>query len=362
MPMASAFADPFSISWINSLTYWMAGKMMFYYSGELHNKFRKDVLGLPPITEYDIAGIPEICGFSSFIVPKPNDWGANIEITGYWFFEDIKRISDANKVEVPDGNYSPSPLLAKFLESGEAPIYLGFGSMPILDTSAFVKMVTEVLGKVKKRGIICANLSEIESSEPTDSIIIIKSAPHWWLLPKCCAAVHHGGAGTTAAVLSAGIPNIIFPVLGDQPFWAYKMGVIGVGPNPFTPFKKLNAAILEQAIRTTVDNPKVIAIAKEFGEKIRSENGLEVAVQKFNNFTKIIRNVGIQCNWKKDEDALKCETCSKEFSILYWKYHCKSCGSIFCSACLKLSNRVPGYSLNTPVQVCKKCLDAITSA
>jgi UDP:flavonoid glycosyltransferase YjiC (YdhE family) len=34
------------------------------------------------------------------------------------------------------------------------------------------------------------------------------------------ATVHHGGAGTTAASLRAGIPSIVCPFFGDQPFWA----------------------------------------------------------------------------------------------------------------------------------------------
>ena len=40
--------------------------------------------------------------------------------------------------------------------------------------------------------------------------------PHNWLLPQCSAAVIHGGAGTVAAVLQAGIPCIVTPVMAND--------------------------------------------------------------------------------------------------------------------------------------------------
>jgi hypothetical protein len=31
--------------------------------------------------------------------------------------------------------------------------------------------------------------------------------------------IHHGGAGTTAAGLRYGLPTLVCPFFGDQPFW-----------------------------------------------------------------------------------------------------------------------------------------------
>jgi UDP:flavonoid glycosyltransferase YjiC (YdhE family) len=42
--------------------------------------------------------------------------------------------------------------------------------------------------------------------------------------------IHHGGAGTTAAGLRAGIPNIVIPFMGDQPFWGERVQAIRAGP------------------------------------------------------------------------------------------------------------------------------------
>lgn len=56
-----------------------------------------------------------------------------------------------------------------------------------------------------------------------------QSAPHEWLFPRYLLAIHHGGAG---------IPTVIFPVLGDQPFWDC-VAVLGVGPREPVPLEKL---------------------------------------------------------------------------------------------------------------------------
>ena len=46
-----------------------------------------------------------------------------------------------------------------------------------------------------------------------------RPVPHAWLLPRCAAVLHAGGAGTVAAVLLAGIPQVVCPLHFDQPAW-----------------------------------------------------------------------------------------------------------------------------------------------
>jgi UDP:flavonoid glycosyltransferase YjiC (YdhE family) len=65
------------------------------------------------------------------------------------------------------------------------------------------------------------------------------------------AVVHHGGAGTTAAGLRAGVPSVIVPFFGDQPFWGARAQALGVGPAPLLQ-KTLTVEALTQAIRTAV--------------------------------------------------------------------------------------------------------------
>jgi len=91
------------------------------------------------------------------------------------------------------------------------------------------------------------------------------------------AVVHHGGAGTTAAGLRAGLPTIICPFLGDQPFWGRRVHALGVGPAPI-PQKRLNADNLAEAIRAATTDSAMRARAAALGERIRAEDGVGNAV------------------------------------------------------------------------------------
>jgi len=49
---------------------------------------------------------------------------------------------------------------------------------------------------------------------------LVGNVPHDWLFAegRVSAVCHHGGAGTTAIGLKNGIPTIVVPFFGDQPF------------------------------------------------------------------------------------------------------------------------------------------------
>ncbi len=90
--------------------------------------------------------------------------------------------------------------------------------------------------------------------------------------------VHHGGAGTTAAGLRAGVPSVIVPFFGDQPFWGWRVSELGVGPSPISR-KKLTAESLARAINIAVNDESMKMRAEKLGETIRAERGVETAVK-----------------------------------------------------------------------------------
>ena len=83
------------------------------------------------------------------------------------------------------------------------------------------------------------------------SMMMVDSVPFSWLFPRVAAVVHHGGTDTTSAGLRAGVPSVVVPFFGDQPFWAHRVADLGVGPAPI-PRKKLTAERLAQAIQVAV--------------------------------------------------------------------------------------------------------------
>lgn len=58
--------------------------------------------------------------------------------------------------------------------------------------------------------------------------------PHEWLFAenRVAAVVHHGGAGTTAIGLRNGVPTVIVPFFGDQPWQGDMVANAGAGPRP----------------------------------------------------------------------------------------------------------------------------------
>jgi UDP:flavonoid glycosyltransferase YjiC (YdhE family) len=92
------------------------------------------------------------------------------------------------------------------------------------------------------------------------------------------AVVHHGGAGTTAAALRSGVPAVVVPFFGDQPFWGARVAALGVSPSPL-PRSRLSAKRLAQSIQLAVTDQEMRRRAKEIGQKIRGEDGVGRAVE-----------------------------------------------------------------------------------
>ncbi|WP_370637757.1 nucleotide disphospho-sugar-binding domain-containing protein [Deinococcus sp. 6GRE01] len=84
--------------------------------------------------------------------------------------------------------------------------------------------------------------------------------------------MHHGGAGTTAAGLAAGVPNVIVPFFGDQPFWGDRVQRLGVGPAP-VPRRALNEQTLAEALTRAVTDAGMHDRAAALGARIRAEGG-----------------------------------------------------------------------------------------
>jgi sterol 3beta-glucosyltransferase len=232
---------------------------------------RKKVLNIPaapllgPYNSRSMYSMPILYGFSPSVIPAPSDWNGNIHITGYWFAED------------PD-DWQPPAALVDFLRSGAPPVYIGFGSMSNQNPEQTADLVIQALAQTNQRAILLSGWGGLQKADVPGSIFMIDSVPHSWLFPRVSAVVHHGGASTTAAGLRAGVPSVIIPFFGDQPFWGQRIAELGVGPNPI-PRKKLSAERLANAIQEVVTNEEMRQRAAKVGKKIQTENGIKSAVE-----------------------------------------------------------------------------------
>lgn len=100
-----------------------------------------------------------------------------------------------------------------------------------------------------------------------------KAIPHHLIFPHCNAVIHHGGSGTTHSVARAGVPQLITPLLLDQPYWAYRVQELGLGPKRVK-IAKISESDLERRIIDLVTNPAYKMNAIALSDRMKSENGV----------------------------------------------------------------------------------------
>lgn len=258
-------------AWTRRLGHRLTRQALWLTARSAANEALREVLdaspmGLLPPAASGLADGPVLYGFSEAFLPRGPEWGADVEVTGFWF------------VEEPTSSSPPSGLSA-FLEAGPPPVCIGFGSMTSEDPKA---VTTLVLDAVKQAGVRCVLLSGWAGLTPETlppTVFLTKGVAHSWLYPRCSAVVHHGGAGTTAAALAAGVPAVVVPFHGDQPFWASRVRLAGTGPMPI-PKKQLTAKALATALIQATTDGAMRARSAEVGARVRSESGVARAVER----------------------------------------------------------------------------------
>lgn len=260
---------------INRVSFHVLQQMLWQSSKAMDTTLRQ-LLGLPKESFWGpfgrLARRPEplIYGYSQHVLSRPADWPAQHHVSGYWFLDQ------------PGGWTPPADLLA-FLEAGDPPVYIGFGSMSNRDPREAGQLALEALARSGQRGVLAAGWGGLESSDLPATVHLLSSIPHSWLFPRMAAVVHHGGVGTTAAGLRAGVPSVIVPFMGDQPFWGQRVAELGVGPPPILR-KQLTSQRLANAIGQSVTNPAMRQKAANLGQRLRAEDGVGTAVAIIDRF------------------------------------------------------------------------------
>lgn len=233
------------------------------YVNEFRNRF-----GLRGLNSADFHHIlvsePLVGAYSPTVIPRPRDWPRKAHITGY-LFQNSQR------------EWNPPVELETFLEKGEAPVYVGFGSMIGRNPEHFAGIVLEALAESGQRGVLATGWGGMSVMRIPESVFVIDSAPHDWLFPRMSAVVHHGGAGTTAEGLRAGVPSVIVPFIVDQLFWGKRVRELGAGLE-LQSAKRLTAKKLADAIQIVTTDKKMKQQAEVTGKAIRAEDGSGNAV------------------------------------------------------------------------------------
>lgn len=227
-------------------------------------EWRRSELELPRRPSMPARPAATLYAYSPSVLPRPSDWPGSVAVTGYWFLDGA-------------ATWQPTPTLKAFVEAGEPPVYVGFGSMPGLDPVELTALVVAALRQSGRRGVLATGGGAIHAQDLGADVHFIDGAPHDRLFPMMSACVHHGGAGTTAASLRAGKPTVICPFFGDQPFWGRRVSDLGAGPAPLE-IRKVTAERLASAISEATENPTFLRTAQAIGRMIGAEDGVGNAI------------------------------------------------------------------------------------
>jgi len=290
----------------NFFSYGIVDLLVWAGIGDLVDTFRTETLQLPPLALTDGAAlledheVPFTYLWPASLVPKPEDWGPHIDLANFIEYEQAR-------------TYEPPQALRDFIAAGEAPIYVGFGSVVTEDPAALTRTIFTALDKAGARGIVSAGWAHLGSDAPPPNVYVVGDCPHDWLFARCRAVCHHGGAGTTAAGLRAGLPTVVVPFFGDQFFWGRIVADAGAGPEPI-PIRRLDSELLTAAF-DACRRPQVRERASELGARLRATDGVELAVQS------IERHL--------PAPALCCSHDPHHLAVLY----CDTCGVRLCGDC-----------------------------
>lgn len=256
LPLGSGF---------NRMTYKLAYKMIGmvekrYVSG-FYAENDMPVRNMASGPNYQVNGntVQVLYAFSGEVVDRPREWPENLRITGFW--------------EECTPDFVPGDDLRTFLQNGEKPICIGFGSMTSGDMGKALGAVLDALSQTGMRAVISSGWGGMDAAFLPENVCLVQEyVPHDWLFQQARAVVHHGGAGTTAAGLRAGKPSLAVPFGSDQFFWGDRIHELGCGPKPLLR-TKLTGTRLADSLIDLVSTPLYGTNAQKMQQRLLTENG-----------------------------------------------------------------------------------------
>lgn len=231
----------------------LGNRLSYRAVGLAASMFRSDVqtarerLGFPAR-----APLPQPAGslvaVSPTLLPRPADWPATTHITGHW--------------RAPAPSVESDRTVREFLELGGPLLYAGFGSMTGGDAAQRAEAIVDGARMAGLRVLLVTGWGGLEPPQRClgPDVHVARSVSHDLVLPHAVAAVHHGGAGTVHAVTRAGVPSIVVPFVGDQPFWAAQLQRLGLAGDPLRK-DRLTGPRVRDAIASAVDRRDAVRAA-----------------------------------------------------------------------------------------------------
>ncbi|KAF1971242.1 UDP-Glycosyltransferase/glycogen phosphorylase [Bimuria novae-zelandiae CBS 107.79] len=319
-PLANIQNSNVDMKYTNFMSYPLVEMMTWQGLGDLVNRFRSKTLHLDEVSTLWAPGqlyrlkVPYTYMWSPGLVPKPKDWGPEIDIAGFVFLD------LASSFKPPDD-------LKKFLDAGEPPVYIGFGSIVVDDPDEFTKLIFKAIEIAGVRALVSKGWGGFGSNATApDNVFMLENTPHDWLFPKVSAVVHHGGAGTTAIGLKCAKPTMVVPFFGDQPFWGAMVSKAKAGAHDCILYKHLTAERLAEGIKQCLTEEAKRNVQKIADSIAKEGDGALNAVRSFHRSLPL-REVGsMRCSllpnhaaaWRLENTSIRLSALAAEL-LVEWK-------------------------------------------
>jgi MGT family glycosyltransferase len=161
---------------------------------------------------------------------------------------------------------------------GDRPLVLVGMSSTFQDQADLLRRVVAALSTLPVRAVVTTG-PEIDPGEVpgTESIHVVRSAPHSVLLRHTAAVVSHGGHGTVIKALAAGVPQLVIPIGRDQPGNAARVDTAGVG---LRLRRSAPPGQIADAVRRLLAEPAFRARAAELGAVVATDAASTTAIEE----------------------------------------------------------------------------------
>ncbi|GMO59122.1 MAG: glycosyltransferase [Treponemataceae bacterium] len=242
------------------------------------NKWRitHGLCALKNYSRYSYSYTKNLLLYSPILGSVDNSWKYPWHITGYCFHDRLSYEKETH---------------ARFLEfihkDARPALFFTTGSIKGDAQNDFAQALYTICCKRGYKFVIGSGWGNIGAQlRAGDDVFVLDSVvPHALVFEHCAALIHHGGSGTTHSASRSGKPQLVVPLIIDQFYWRERVVSLGLGPGGVS-LKKTRGAKLENAVVDVMTNPAYAKNAATLGEKLRSEDGVQLTVQYMAEYAK----------------------------------------------------------------------------
>jgi len=140
----------------------------------------------------------------------------------------------------------------------------------------YVAAAVEALGGLAVTGLVTRDpVSGTGCARPPANVRFLGPVPHEELFDRTTAVVTHAGWGTVSRALVRGLPLVLVPVSGDQPYIAARCAELGLGIALVA--ETVTPAELRDAVRAVVEEPRYRKATRELAAELRAMAPLATA-------------------------------------------------------------------------------------